>query len=190
MYNTKIYIFSPFLRHEDYLARIREEERLRRKEHERFITEMNLYVDKRMTELRRKDVLRQREAERREEDRLARRVADRIERRDARICRQEARERIIMTWEDEFSEAFRKDEIEKAKMLAQQVGMTRAELEQTKIDKFWGIPTEIHRRWLLAEKRRLEFEGKVEVMRMYALKVKLQTNILFQSRIFIFTIDE
>jgi hypothetical protein len=150
---------------------MREEERLRREEREQFINEMNVYVDRRVTELRRKDVLKQREAERREEDRLARRVADRVERKDARIRRQEARERIVMTWEDNYSDACRKDEIEREKMMFQRAGMERAALEQVKLDKFWGIPTEVHRRWLLAIKRRFEYEGKVEVMRICALKV-------------------
>lgn len=151
---------------------MREEERLRREERDRFMNEMTVYVDRRMTELRRKDILKQREAERREEDRLARRVADRVERKDARIRRQEARERIIMNWEDDYSEACRKDEIERKKMMFQRAGMERAAREQVKVDKFWGIPTEVHRRWLLATKRRLEYEGKVEIMRMCALKVE------------------
>ena len=97
------------------MARKAEEERLRFEAKDLFMKNTLEYVDNRLKIIRRKEVLKQREAERIEEDRVARRVADRIERRDARIARQEMRESIIMKWEDEWAEWVRKDEIEEAK---------------------------------------------------------------------------
>ena len=46
-----------------------------------------------------------------------------------------------------------------------------AEIEQRKIDRFFGIPTEEHRLWLLAEKKRIAYEKEVEAKRLYLLKV-------------------
>ena len=110
-------------RHDAYLERVKEEERIRREAQAKYTKEMREYVDKKMTKMRRKAILRAREDERKEEDRLARRIADRVERRDARIARQEARERVLMSWEDELSSRMRDDDIERAIMVAHQLAM-------------------------------------------------------------------
>lgn len=159
--------------HTAYLDREAEKERIKKAQYEDFLKNTYAYVDSRMRALRRKKLQEEREAERKEEDRLAQRVRDKIERRDARLARQEARERIVMAWEDERGHCLRADLLEETIRATHHRAMIAAEIDQRQIDRFWGIPTEKHRIWLLKEKKRIAYEEEVELSRLRMLKCGL-----------------
>ena len=166
-----------------YLQREEDKARRKKEEYEEFLKNTRAYVEARMRALRRKEVMRQREAERREEDRLAQRVRDKIERRDARLARQEARERLIMAWEDEMGNCMRLDTIEEGKRKYHLRMMVAAEVEQRQIDRFWGIPTEKHRLWLLAEKRVCVLENFLLFVLLMVNLCSTETSLRGRSRI-------
>ena len=127
--------------HNDYLQRIADEAAMKRATEVEIFNERVVYVDGRLKDIRRAEYHRQREAERLEELRLEQRAADRLIRRAARIAALEAAERKLMEPEDELSHQMRVDRNNAIIIAKEFEGMRRAESAQTRIDRFWGIPT-------------------------------------------------
>ena len=76
-----------------------------------------------------------------------------------------------MDREHELGWQMREDEREALRIDRERTNMIKEYLAQTKVDNFWGIPTELYRRWLEEERRRKLYEELVERQRVMCLKV-------------------
>jgi len=151
----------------------KEEERLKREQRRNAQQELRQTLIELDIVAQRREHLRLRAAEIAERERVEKRRMDREARRHARITEAECRSREEMAIEDELSAKYRLYLWEQHRIQCELKEMAAAEAEQTKIDRFWGIPTYL--RWLKEEeaRRKREYDLKVANLREICIHVRV-----------------
>lgn len=119
----------------------------------------------------RNDIIKKRHADLAEEERLRKRREDRTENRKRKVAAMEKKNREEMLVEDFRSHRHEFYMWEQQRLRCEREGMLAAEKEQTRVDSFWGIPTEIRRLKEEERRRRREFEARVKLMREVCIQV-------------------
>lgn len=139
--------------HEAYLARIAEEARLRRLREIQEHKELIIYINERSNILERKRNQMERMKEQKELDRVEKRHAEKMSRREHKYQVYLSNERDLLTHEDDRSYKLRFYEWECRQEDREREDMYSEYLEQTEVDRFWGL--ELFERRLNAEEKRL-----------------------------------
>ena len=103
---------------------------------------------------RKKERLKQRLRELKEEERIQKRLQDKAAMAAYRVELIRRQNNDFMKLEDARSHKFRLYEQECERMMRERYWMQQCEVEQTLVDRFWGIPTEVRRLKEREERRR------------------------------------
>ena len=114
-----------------------------------------------------------RELEKLEEERLLKRSQDKATAGALRLEMIRRKNVEDMTKEDIRSMKMKLYNWEQACIQRDRLGMEAEERKQTKIDRFWGIPTEIRRLKEEAERRRMEMKRQVDLMREVCIQIRV-----------------
>ena len=159
--------------HQQYLERVEEERKAQAKALEKETIELNQFVQDKFYNYGRQEKNRLRVAEQAEEDRLIARALARKERRAARIASMEANERDLMEAEDKHSWQHRYFLHECDEIAREMQDMYREELAQTRIDRFWGIPTAIRNAKNVKMSENREWYAQIDELRKMSMEVKI-----------------
>lgn len=159
--------------HKNYLEKL-ELQRQEEKEKRRLeAIEINLYLQEKFYQSGKAERMRRNEMEQAEEDRIMRRKLEREERKRIRIAKGEERERFLMCTEDRLSFRKRYFDQESITQARECQEMHQAELEQTKIDAFWGIPTAIRNAKNAQASELLSWKGTCDEYRKMCIQVRI-----------------
>jgi hypothetical protein len=159
--------------HKAYLNKLelqREEEKEKRRLE---AIELNRYLQERAYLAGRANRLRLNEMEQIEEDRLAQRKLEKEQRRLQKLKDGERRQCVLMCAEDRYSFRQRYHEEDLRLQKRECEGMFQAELEQTKIDSFWGIPTAIRNAKNAQATELLSWQSTVDEYRKLCIQVRI-----------------
>mmetsp|Transcript_6180 Transcript_6180/g.9319 ORF Transcript_6180/g.9319 Transcript_6180/m.9319 type:complete len:639 (+) Transcript_6180:56-1972(+) len=159
--------------HKLHLDRVAAEERAAAKARAKETAELNQFVADKFYQFGRKEKQRLREAEQAEEDRLIARKEARDARRAARLAREEAKARKDMCGEDRRSWRMRYYEHECREIERERQDMSAEEEMQTKIDKFWGVPTAIRDAKNAMNRKQQKLQAASDELRRLSMQVKI-----------------
>jgi hypothetical protein len=151
--------------------RIKQEEKFAKHVH---CDELKQYVDQRIKQLNRSYQRFQLTIECMEENRIAKREAERTQRRDRRIAGYEASERELMSIEDDHSHQRRFYEWETANQRRERKQMSAEHKLQCSFgDTFWGIDLERQRQLEMEARLRALWDAKVTELRDTCIRVRV-----------------
>jgi len=122
---------------------------------------------------RKKERLKQRLRELKEEERIQKRLQDKAAMAAYRVELIRRQNNDFMKLEDARSHKFRLYEQECERMMRERYWMQQCEVEQTLVDRFWGIPTEVRRLKEREERRRWEMRQRVDQMRAVCMQIRI-----------------
>jgi hypothetical protein len=159
--------------HQKHLNRLAAQAEADRKALAKECVELNQFVQDKFYNYGRNEKARQREAEQAEEDRLIARAEARQARKRARIAAAEASERALMEIEDKHSWQHRYYLHECSEIARELVDMYGEEMAQTRIDRFWGIPTAVRDAKNVKMTENREWQAAVDSLRAMCMEVKV-----------------
>jgi hypothetical protein len=159
--------------HKNYLEKKAAEEREAAERRTRECQQLNKFIADQMYMFGKAARQRANDAEQAEEDRLAARAAAKEKRRQARFAAEEKRQRELMCTEDRRSFRMRYFEYERHAREREMHEMALEEEKQTRIDRFWGIPTAIRNAKNLQMQGERDWRGAVDELRALCMQVKV-----------------
>ena len=168
--------------HQMYMKKVADEAEARRKEAQRIHEERVEYVNDRIRNIHHRQQQEHRHCEQKEIDRIEKRKDDRLERKAARIAGYEAKERELMKEEDVQGWWMRYHANEYILYTREAQNMYQAELEQTRIDRFWGLLVADEERLAEIARRDKAYADKVEEMRVKCIQAYIIKPYAWESK--------
>lgn len=159
-------------REEERRKKSAEIERVERIRKQKELRELRSYVYDKTCELEENAQLRRAEAVRLEQERLLNRQLDRENRREQRYLQYLLKERQHMNYEDYRSYQLRDYSWQCEHEQNEREGMFNEELNQTEVDRFWGLDLFVRR----------QYEEEARLRQLYAVKVEKLNSILVKTR--------